>query len=168
MGARRIEIDHELAQGHDREIDDGVNGKDDAAVLVRGLFVEPAFDDHEQRRQAITGDRAHDPPHARQRKQAMGQRGGRGDRHHRREAADVADAAHQIGGEEAPGGEARVIGRAQDADIERGKGLDLRAQGQQRRLQPVAHQQDGRAEEQRRDLCQRGAQDPYPPPANAR
>ena len=67
------------------------------------------------------------------------------------------------GPKKAAGGKSQVVGRSQDADVVSGKGLNLRADRQQGGLQPMAHQQNRRAEQQGRDLGQSGSHDGFRP-----
>ena len=82
----------------------------------------------------------------------MGERRGGDDAGKRREGPDVADAAHHERHVEAAQDEAREIDAAEQADLERREGLDLRAHGQERVDQPVAGEEDRRAEQQRGKL----------------
>ena len=69
----------------------------------------------------------------------------------------MADAADDRRAHEAAQHEAREIRRADEADIEARELLAHRPQRQQHAVEAVAHEQDGAAQQERRDGSEQGA-----------
>ena len=128
------------------EGDEGIGRHDRAAVCRGGAVVQPALDHDVEAGEGEAHEEAQHAPGDGVDQEDMGQRRGGDDARERRERPDVADAAHDEGHVEAAQNEAREIDSAEQADFERREGLDLRAHGHKRVDQPVAGEEDRRAE----------------------
>ena len=142
--------------GHQHaEADEGVGRHDGAAVGGGGAVVQPTLDHDVEAGEREAHEEAQHAPGDRVDQEDMGERRGGDDAGKRREGPDVADTAHDEGHVEAAEDEAREIDSAEQADLERREGLDLGPHGQERVDQPVAGEEDCRAEQQRGQLPKR-------------
>ena len=153
MSAKQLEArrivgrQQELPRHQHAEADEGVGRHDRAAVGAGGVVVQPALDHHVEASEGEADEQTKHPPDDRVDQEDVGERRGGDDAGERREGPDVADAAHHEGHVKAAQNEAREVDRAEQADLERREGLDLGPHGQQRVDQPVAGEEDRRAEQ---------------------
>ena len=148
-GQRVARADAELSGG-DAEIGHRhVDRENNAAALVGGALVKPAFDDHERAGEEEPGGDAKKDPRERNDEDAVQKDDDRGAGGRAGERADMADAADDDRRGQAAEHEAGRPAGAEQAELAGRKTLRRAAERHQKRMQPVPGEQERRREEQR-------------------
>ena len=146
--ARRLQVEQQLAGRQGEQRDHHVHAKHAAAMLGRGLRVQPAFDHRAQSDQRHAGDHAQQHPPDRLPPQRVHQHRRRRERGMERESTDVADAPDQRRRRERTQEEADEVARHHQARRALAPTFRLAAHGQQRSEQAISTQQQRNAGEQ--------------------
>src|SRR5690625_631191 len=125
-----------------------VGRKNMPALVVAGLFVEPAFDDDVDADHAHAGQAARQDPQNGYGPETVQQNGDGAQRRQCREGAHVAGGANDVRHQKGADDKAAVISRGDDADGGGRKSFDVTAHTQQRADQAVAGQQQENPQKQ--------------------
>ncbi|MCY1513658.1 hypothetical protein D9M68_481670 [compost metagenome] len=143
--------DHHLAADDAEKRDGDIEREDDAAALIGGALVQPAFDDHRRAGGGKAGERAQDQPPGRIDHDAGQQRDDGDERSKDAEGAHMADALDDIRGEEAPEDEAGRPGRTDQTEDGGRVSLSSTANGKKQSLKTIAQKEKQGAEQEGSD-----------------